>query len=123
MSDDFLSGLRQEPSAEFAQQLKARLRRLDAPARRFVPSTLARWTALAASFGLVAFSFTFPAVRAGAQAFLESLPPWIRNPSCVSYEVHRRVEIRKRLRSNKVSTPLVTFSAAACQSSLVGSPS
>ena len=51
MSDDFLSGLRQEPSAEFAQQLKARLRRLDAPARRFVPSTLARWTALAASLG------------------------------------------------------------------------
>jgi hypothetical protein len=71
MSDDFLSGLRQEPSAEFAQQLKARLRRLDAPARRFVPSTLARWTALAASLGLVAFSFTFPAVRAGAQAFLD----------------------------------------------------
>jgi len=70
MSDDFLNALRQEPSPEFAHALKARLRKLDAPALRLAPRA-ARWAALAASLALVSFAFTFPAVRAGAQAFLD----------------------------------------------------
>lgn len=72
MNDDFLNVLRREPSPEFARKLKARLRQLDVDARepRRAPRA-ARWAALAASLMTVALAFTFPAVRAGAQAFLD----------------------------------------------------
>ncbi len=70
MNDDFLNGLRQDPPQEFARQLKSRLHALDAPARR-APSRATRWAALAASLAVISASFTFPSVRAGAQAFLD----------------------------------------------------
>src|SRR5882672_12079171 len=72
MNDDFVYGLRRDPRPEFADGLKARLQALDAraPASRFAPR-VARWTALAASFAVVAFAFTLPSVQAGAQAFLD----------------------------------------------------
>src|SRR6185503_19483500 len=72
MNDEFLNVLRREPSPEFARKLKARLRELDTEARepRRAPRA-ARWAALAASLMAVALAFTFPAVRAGAQAFLD----------------------------------------------------
>jgi len=72
MNDDFLNVLRREPSPEFARKLKVRLRDADVEARepRHAPRA-ARWAALAASMLTVALAFTFPAVRAGAQAFLD----------------------------------------------------
>ncbi|HET7133259.1 MAG TPA: DUF4367 domain-containing protein [Gammaproteobacteria bacterium] len=72
MNDEFLNVLRREPSPEFARKLKVRLRALDDEARepRRAPRA-ARWAALAASLMVVALAFTFPAVRAGAQAFLD----------------------------------------------------
>ncbi|HET8698397.1 MAG TPA: hypothetical protein VFO94_12970, partial [Gammaproteobacteria bacterium] len=72
MNDEFLNVLRREPSPEFARKLKVRLRALDDEARepRRAPKA-ARWAALAASLLVVALAFTFPAVRAGAQAFLD----------------------------------------------------
>jgi hypothetical protein len=70
MNDDFLHALRQEPSPEFAERLKARLRAADAGPRRIERSTV-RWLALAASVAAIAVSSTFPSVRAGAQAFLD----------------------------------------------------
>jgi hypothetical protein len=72
MNDEFLNVLRREPSPEFARKLKVQLRALDDEARepRRAPRA-ARWAALAASLLVVALAFTFPAVRAGAQAFLD----------------------------------------------------
>ncbi|HET8696767.1 MAG TPA: hypothetical protein VFO94_04740, partial [Gammaproteobacteria bacterium] len=72
MNDEFLNVLRREPSPEFARKLKVRLRALDDEARAPRPAPrAARWAALAASLLVVALAFTFPAVRAGAQAFLD----------------------------------------------------
>ena len=72
MNDDFLNVLRREPSPEFARKLKVRLRELDAvPRDAHRAPRSARWAALAASMLVVALAFTFPAVRAGAQAFLD----------------------------------------------------
>jgi hypothetical protein len=70
MDDDFVYALRQDPRPEFAHQLGARLRAADASAVRAAPRA-ARWLALAASLAAVSVAFTFPAVRAGAQAFLD----------------------------------------------------
>jgi hypothetical protein len=72
MNDEFLNTLRREPSPEFARKLKVRLRELDSEVRepRRAPRAT-RWAALAASLMVVALAFTFPAVRAGAQAFLD----------------------------------------------------
>ena len=72
MTDEFLNVLRREPSPEFARKLKVRLREIDSELRepRRAPRA-ARWAALAASVMAVALAFTFPAVRAGAQAFLD----------------------------------------------------
>jgi hypothetical protein len=72
MNDDFLYGLRREPSPEFARRLSARLRHLDAESRPRLRSPLVnRFAALAASLAALGFAFTFPTVRAGAQAFLD----------------------------------------------------
>ncbi|HEX5047207.1 MAG TPA: hypothetical protein VFX89_08815 [Gammaproteobacteria bacterium] len=73
MNDEFLNVLRREPSPEFARKLKVRLRALDVEARepRRAAPRASRWAALAASLMVVALAFTFPAVRAGAQAFLD----------------------------------------------------
>src|SRR5262245_33746953 len=72
MNDDFLYGLKREPSPEFARQLKVRLRDLDTASRpRLFPQFVTRFAVLAATLAAVAFAFTFPTVRAGAQAFLD----------------------------------------------------
>lgn len=72
MNDDFLYGLRQDPSPEFARRLKGRLREVDIePRARVLPLWLTRFAVPAASVAAVAFAFTFPSVRAGAQAFLD----------------------------------------------------
>jgi hypothetical protein len=72
MDDDFmLSGWR-KPPAEFARQLRERLHRLDSeasPWQRFRP--VSRVAAGAAALVLAIGAFTFPAVRAGARAFLD----------------------------------------------------
>jgi hypothetical protein len=74
MSDDFLSRLREEPRPEFAEDLKRRLREIEATeaepvapmGRRAVP--VLAWTALAGTVGL---AFTLPPVRAAARTFLD----------------------------------------------------
>jgi hypothetical protein len=72
MNDDFLNVLRRELSPDFAHKLKMRLREFDVDTRepKRIPR-VARWGALAASLVAVVLAFTFPAVRAGAQAFLD----------------------------------------------------
>jgi len=92
MDDNFLHGLRRDPSPEFARRLKTRLDELDAHARtrRFSPRA-ARWTALAASLALVAFAFTLPIVRAGAQAFLDLFR--VTNFAGVAFDPQRLSEI------------------------------
>jgi hypothetical protein len=75
MSDDFLSGLREEPRPEFKDALETRLREIDesegtrrfaSPYRRFVPAFAG--TALVASLAL---AFTLEPVRAAAREFLD----------------------------------------------------
>src|SRR5213078_4653010 len=71
MSDEFLNVLRRDPPAQFARRLKSRLHALDAPAatERRAPARAYRWLATAAS--VAAFSFSLPAVRSAAEAFLD----------------------------------------------------
>jgi hypothetical protein len=72
MNDEFLHSLRRAPAPEFAKALHARLTAAATPHAR--PSTslrTTRWLALAASVAAVAFAFTLPSVRAGAEAFLD----------------------------------------------------
>lgn len=70
MDDEFLHEWRRPPSQAFAAKLKARLDAADerAQVRRARASKLA---ALAATVAVVAVAFSLPAVRAGAQAFLD----------------------------------------------------
>jgi hypothetical protein len=72
MDDDFmLSGWR-KPPAEFARQVRDRLHRLDAeaaPLHHFKP--ISRIAACVAALVLVVGAFSFPAVQAGARAFLD----------------------------------------------------
>jgi hypothetical protein len=72
MNDDFLHALRRPPAPEFAKALHARLAAAATPERRRSTSLrTTRWLALAASVAAVAFAFTLPSVRAGAEAFLD----------------------------------------------------
>jgi hypothetical protein len=72
MDDDFmLSGWR-KPPADFARQLRERLRGLDYEASRWHGFRPVSWVAAyAAVLVLAVGAFTFPAVRAGARAFLD----------------------------------------------------
>jgi hypothetical protein len=72
MDDQFLQDLRREPRPEFARDLKASLDAQSAQSRhgRFSPA-VTRWVTAAASIAAVSIAFTFPSVRAGAQAFLD----------------------------------------------------
>jgi hypothetical protein len=72
MDESFMYGMRGDPSAEFARKLEASLERQareDAPLA--APRRLLRLTGFAAAVLLVAFAFSFPSVRAGAQSFLD----------------------------------------------------
>jgi len=75
VSDDFLSGLREEPRPEFAGELRSRLREIDERAReRRAPRPLRRLTPALASGALVAavaLAFTLEPVRAAAREFLD----------------------------------------------------
>ena len=76
MSDDFLSGLREEPRPEFERELRGRLRAVDEEAgselalptrrRRLVPAF-----AGVAAVAVLAFAFSLEAVRAAAREFLD----------------------------------------------------
>jgi hypothetical protein len=75
VSDDFLSGLREEPRPEFARGLGERLRAIDAaaaeapavsPGRRLLPAIVG-----IGAVALVAFIFSLEPVRAAARGFLE----------------------------------------------------
>lgn len=72
MNDQYLYDLRREPRPEFAQDLKASLDAQSAQSgqSRFSPA-LTKWATAAASIAAVSIAFTFPSVRAGAQAFLD----------------------------------------------------
>jgi len=71
MDDSFLTDLRQSPSPEFAERLGARLRaQPPPPSKPHRPWLTSRLVVPALSAAVVALLFTFPAVRASAQAFL-----------------------------------------------------
>jgi hypothetical protein len=72
MDDDFMLSAWRKPPADFARQVRDRLHRLDleaAPVHGFKP--LSRIAAGVAALVLVVGAFTFPAVQAGARAFLD----------------------------------------------------
>lgn len=85
MDDRFLDEMRREPSPEFARELHERLRRQGAavgPSRS--PLRLGFALGGAVAVALVALSFTIPAVRASAQAFLDLFR--VRNFAAVSVD-------------------------------------
>jgi len=72
MDDQFLHDLRREPAPAFARRLRVSLQQRDlAEDSRAGAPRAVRWAALAASVVIVSVAFTFPSVRAGAQAFLD----------------------------------------------------
>jgi len=72
MGDKFLHDLRRAPAPEFARRLRASLYETEiASAEHRFGGPATKWAAMAASVALVSVAFTFPAVRAGAQAFLD----------------------------------------------------
>lgn len=72
MDDQFLHALRRQPTPEFARQLRARLPANTARSSvREIGPRMKKWSALAASVAVLGFAFTLPAVRAGAEAFLD----------------------------------------------------
>jgi len=85
MDDQFLHDLRRRPAPEFAQRLRARLPEgaLASSTRGFNPRAT-RWLSLAASLAAVSFAFTLPAVRAGAEAFLDLF--WVVSISGVQFD-------------------------------------
>jgi hypothetical protein len=88
MDDVKLSALRQDPSPEFARQLRARLHTLAPPStrRREPASRGTLWLAAGLTAGVVLL-FSVPAVRASAQSFLA----WFRivNFTAVPIDVSR----------------------------------
>lgn len=78
MDDKFLHDLRRDPSPEFARRLRASLREREAEGRAGTARTAGlrelpafRWAAAAASIAVIGVAFSFPAVRASAEAFLD----------------------------------------------------
>jgi hypothetical protein len=71
MDDKFLHDLRRAPAPEFARRLRASLHAAEMTEEHRFGAPFTKWAAMAASVALVSVAFTFPAVRAGAQAFLD----------------------------------------------------
>jgi anti-sigma factor RsiW len=85
MNDQFLHDLRREPAPAFARRLRASLDEPVEPGAAHSRSRrVRRWLPLAASVVLVSIAFTLPAMRAGAQAFLDLFR--ITNVVGVSFE-------------------------------------
>lgn len=71
MNDQFLRDLRRAPTPAFARRLRASLDDDSGRESRGAVRYLRRWAPLVASVTIVSIAFTFPSVRAGAQAFLD----------------------------------------------------
>lgn len=94
MDDKFLHDLRRAPAPEFARRLRASLRETEiATAEPRFGAPAMRWAAMAASLALVSVAFTFPAVRAGAQAFLDLFR--VVSVRAVSFDAERLRELER----------------------------
>jgi hypothetical protein len=71
MDDKFLHDLRRAPTPEFARRLRTSLHGAEIVDEHRFGGPFTKWAAMVASVALVSIAFTFPAVRAGAQAFLD----------------------------------------------------
>ena len=74
MNDDFLSQFRKAPRPEFSRSLHERLRRQSSDEPDSARSPISRWSPALAALGgvaFLAFLFSFPAVQAAAQDFLD----------------------------------------------------
>ena len=92
MDDNFLSGLRREPAPEFARRLRASLNEKEQEVQGHAVGLRAtKWVTAAASIILVSVAFTFPTVRAGAQAFLDLFR--VVNIAGVSFDAERLSEL------------------------------
>jgi hypothetical protein len=87
MNDDFMYRLKGAPPQEFARRLRAHLAALDAAPRARPKRPVAHWLAVAASLAVVGFAFTLPAVRAGAEAFLDLFR--VNNVAGVGFDMQR----------------------------------
>ena len=93
MDDSFLYQARRDPAPEFAHRLRAALRESEQAARTSPGrERVLKWVAAAASVAIVSVAFTFPAVRAGAQAFLDLFR--VVNFAGVSFDPSRITDLR-----------------------------
>jgi hypothetical protein len=92
MDDKFLHDLRRAPAPEFARRLRASLYETEiASEEHRFGGPVTKWAAMAASLALVSVAFTFPAVRAGAQAFLDLFR--VVSVSAIAFDAERLDEI------------------------------
>jgi hypothetical protein len=91
MDDDFLYGLRREPSQDFTRRLRLRLAEVDSQPMQRLPARIPKMAAATLLTALVAVAFTFPVVRAGAQAFLDLFR--VVNFAGVSFDHERLSEL------------------------------
>lgn len=130
MDDRFLHEMRRDPDPKFADGLRDKLRRQNSPVAR-----LTGWPRLhpalagALAVVLIAVSFSFPAVRASAQAFLDLFR--VRNFAAVTVDAARIKQLEdgkldlKALLGQHVQTlqepgPAVLFPTAQAASASAG---
>jgi hypothetical protein len=93
MDDKFLHDLRRAPPPEFARRLRASLHGAEVAEEHRFGAPVMRWAAMAASVALVSIAFTFPAVRAGAQAFLDLFR--VASVRAVAFDTERLSELER----------------------------
>jgi hypothetical protein len=95
MDDSFLHRARRDPAPEFARRLRAALHESEQTTHRSRGrEQVLKWVSAAASVAIVSVAFTFPAVRAGAQAFLDLFR--VVNFAGVSFDPSRITDLRSR---------------------------
>ena len=96
MDDSFLFSARRNPAPEYARALRAALDASERTNRaRGAHERILKWAAAAASVAIVSAAFTFPAVRAGAEAFLDLFR--VMNFAGVSFDAKRLQEMSQGL--------------------------
>jgi hypothetical protein len=93
MDDKFIRDLRRAPAPEFARRLRASLHGAEIAEEHRFGAPFTKWAAMAASVALVSVAFTFPAVRAGAQAFLDLFR--VASVTAVAFDAERLARLEQ----------------------------
>jgi hypothetical protein len=93
MDDKFIRDLRRAPAPAFARRLRASLHGAEIAEEHRFGAPFTKWAAMAASVALVSVAFTFPAVRVGAQAFLDLFR--VASVTAVAFDAERLARLEQ----------------------------